>query len=311
VSFSIPVTNYRLKLADGIDPEEMATDLEASFVEHGMDTVALDAELEKEAAGGKTFFRMFIGFMSLGLLVGVAGLGVVSTRAVVERRQQIGVLRAIGYRRRMIQLSFLLEASFISLLGIVIGTVLGIVLGWQAYTDIKQDEGIDTIRFGIPWIQIGVILALTYVASLLATFLPARQASRVYPAEASVTSRGLRHPESLTTSRWIQESSQRRARHSGESRNPEGWRSAYTQSATFSRGRRRKSAEDLQTRGVAMTGRLRFRTPRRCCCALRPAARGSERATAEPGPAPVVGPAGYANPSRISDGPRPSPARLR
>ncbi len=184
VSFSIPVTNYRLKLADGIDPEEMATDLEASFVEHGMDTVALDAELEKEAAGGKTFFRMFIGFMSLGLLVGVAGLGVVSTRAVVERRQQIGVLRAIGYRRRMIQLSFLLEASFISLLGIVIGTVLGIVLGWQAYTDIKQDEGIDTIRFGIPWIQIGVILALTYVASLLATFLPARQASRVYPAEA-------------------------------------------------------------------------------------------------------------------------------
>ena len=31
---------------DGIDPEEMATDLEASFVEHGMDTVALDAELE-------------------------------------------------------------------------------------------------------------------------------------------------------------------------------------------------------------------------------------------------------------------------
>ena len=38
--------------------------------------------------------------------------------------------------------------------------------------------------FSIPWIQIGVILAVTYAASLLATFLPARQASRVYPAEA-------------------------------------------------------------------------------------------------------------------------------
>ena len=134
--------------------------------------------------GAKTFFRIFIGFMALGLLVGVAGLGVVSTRAVVERRQQIGVLRAIGYRRRMIQLSFLLESSFVALLGILIGTTLGIVLGWQAYNDIKEDEGIDTIRFSIPWIQIGVILALTYLASLLATFLPARQASRVYPAEA-------------------------------------------------------------------------------------------------------------------------------
>ena len=64
------------------------------------------------------------------------------------------------------------------------GTTLGIILGWQAYNDIKQDEGIDTIRFSIPWIQIGVILAATYAASLLATFLPARQASRVYPAEA-------------------------------------------------------------------------------------------------------------------------------
>ena len=84
----------------------------------------------------------------------------------------------------MIQLSFPMESSFISLLGIFIGTSLGIILGWQAYNDIKEDEGIDTIRFAIPWVQIGIILAVTYAASLLATFLPARQASRVYPAEA-------------------------------------------------------------------------------------------------------------------------------
>ena len=184
IPFSVPVINYRLKLADGVDVKAAARSVEASFLEHGMDTEVLEEELEKEAAGSRAFFRLFIGFMALGLLVGVAALGVVSTRAVVERRQQIGVLRAIGYRRRMIQLSFLLESSFISLLGIVIGTSLGIVLGWQAYTDIKQDEGIDTIKFGIPWIQIGVILAATYVASLLATYLPARQASRIYPAEA-------------------------------------------------------------------------------------------------------------------------------
>ena len=184
IPFPVPITNYRFKVADGVDPKEVARGMEASFLEHGMDTEVLEEELEKEAAGAKTFFRLFIGFMALGLLVGVAGLGVVSTRAVVERRQQIGVLRAIGYRRRMIQLSFLLESSFISLLGIFIGTTLGIVLGWQAYNDIKQDEGIDTIRFSIPWIQIGIILAVTYAASLLATFLPARQASRTYPAEA-------------------------------------------------------------------------------------------------------------------------------
>ena len=53
--------------------------------------------------------------MGLGLVVGVAALGVITARSVVERRQQIGVLRAIGFQRRMVQLSFLLESSFIAL----------------------------------------------------------------------------------------------------------------------------------------------------------------------------------------------------
>ena len=184
IPLPVPITNYRFRVADGVDAKEVARSMEASFLEHGMDAKVLEEELEKEAAAAKTFFRLFIGFMALGLLVGVAGLGMVSTRAVVERRQQIGVLRAIGYRRRMIQLSFLLESSFISLLGILIGTTLGIVLGWQAYNDIKEDEGIDAIRFAIPWLQIGVIIVTTYLFSLLATFLPALQASRIYPAEA-------------------------------------------------------------------------------------------------------------------------------
>ena len=43
--------------------------------------------------------RLIQGFLGLGLLVGVAALGVISARAVVERRQQIGVMRAIGFRR--------------------------------------------------------------------------------------------------------------------------------------------------------------------------------------------------------------------
>ena len=184
IPFPVPITSYRFKLAEGVDPSTAAKALESAFLEHGMETVVLQEELDKEAAAGRTFFRLFTGFMALGLLVGVAALGVVSTRAVVERRQQIGVLRAIGYRRRMIQLSFLLESSFISLLGILIGTTLGIVLGWQAYNDIKAAEGIQNLEFAIPWFQLGVILVVTYGFSLLATFLPSRQASRVYPAEA-------------------------------------------------------------------------------------------------------------------------------
>ena len=182
--FSVPVTTYRFKLVEGADASKVAKSLEASFFENGMNAEVGKEELEKETEGSRTFGRLFTGFMALGLLVGIAALGVVSTRAVVERRQQIGVLRAIGYRRSMIQLSFLLESSFISLLGMLVGTTLGIVLGWQAFNDIKDEEGLDTLRFVIPWAQIAVILAVTYAFSLLATFLPARQASRISPAEA-------------------------------------------------------------------------------------------------------------------------------
>ncbi len=182
--FPVPITTYRFRVAEGVDMKQAARSLEASFLEHGMETEVLEELAAREQAAGRSFINLFTGFMGLGLFVGIAALGVVSTRAVVERRQQIGVLRAIGYRRGMVQLSFLLESSFVALLGAIIGVVLGIVLGWNAVADIQDDEGIDSIRFSVPWLQIAVILVATYVFSLLATFFPARQASRIYPAEA-------------------------------------------------------------------------------------------------------------------------------
>jgi putative ABC transport system permease protein len=45
-------------------------------------------------------------------------------------------------------------------------------------------QQISGIRYTVPWSTLGVIVGLAYFASLLTTFLPASQASRVYPAEA-------------------------------------------------------------------------------------------------------------------------------
>jgi putative ABC transport system permease protein len=149
-----------------------------------MEAEALEALFREGLATFHAFINIFIGFMGLGLVVGVASIGVVMTRAVVERRQQIGVLRAIGYRRRMVQLSFLLEASFVALFGTAIGVVLGLVLSYTAIRDIRAEEAEENLRWVVPWFQIGVIVTVTYVFSLLGTYLPARQASRIYPAEA-------------------------------------------------------------------------------------------------------------------------------
>ncbi len=74
------------------------------------------------------FFRMFDVVLRLGLLVGVLSLGVLGLRAVVERRRMIGVLRAIGYRRRDIMTGLLAEATLTATIGVVVGLSVGIVM---------------------------------------------------------------------------------------------------------------------------------------------------------------------------------------
>jgi putative ABC transport system permease protein len=156
--------------------------LEASFQQNGMETEVLEELVKEQTDANRAFNNLFIGYMGMGLIVGIAALGVISLRAVVERRQHIGVLRAIGYRQRMIQISFILESSFIALLGIAIGVGLGIILSYNLVNDIQ--DNIETLRFSIPWARIIFIVLIAYLFSLITTFLPAYQASRIYPAEA-------------------------------------------------------------------------------------------------------------------------------
>ena len=184
IPYEIPFTTYNIRVAEGVDPIETASQLDAAFPEYGLESRSLVEIAEESVAANKAFNYLFTGFMALGLMVvGVASLGVISLRAVVERRQQIGVLRAIGYRRGLIQLSFLTESSFIVLLGVAIGIGLG-GRYFPTTSSRKIQRDVDTIRFDIPWIQIIVIIAIAYLFSLATTFLPARQASNIYPAEA-------------------------------------------------------------------------------------------------------------------------------
>ena len=106
----------------------------------------------------------------------------ISARAVVERRHEIGVMRSIGYSRRMVQMSFLAESSFIGLLGITLGLVLGLITGINVISDIRTDE--PNIQLIIPWGKLILIGVGGYLFSLLTTYLPAVQAARTAPAEA-------------------------------------------------------------------------------------------------------------------------------
>jgi putative ABC transport system permease protein len=175
---------YWLGLREGTDARAVATRLEATFLSNGVEAEALAETLEDGIAAQKTFNYIIEGFMGLGLIVGVAALGVITARSVVERRQQIGVLRSLGFQRRMIQAAFLLESSFIALTAIIVGTALGLVLGYNIIADSAKQPSWDTLSLTVPWLSLGLIFLLVYVVALATTLAPAVRASRVYPAEA-------------------------------------------------------------------------------------------------------------------------------
>ena len=174
--------SYMFRLNEGVDAEATAKTMEAAFLEHGLQTKVIAEEMRDEAGIEKMFNLLLQGFMGLGLVVGIAALGVIAARSVVERRQQIGMLRAIGFQKGMVQLSFLLEPSFVALLGIALGIALGAMLSYNLIEEIGKD--VEGLEYRVPWLNVGAVVVIAYLASLLTTFLPARQASNVYPAEA-------------------------------------------------------------------------------------------------------------------------------
>jgi putative ABC transport system permease protein len=94
------------------------------------------------------------------------------------------MLRAIGYQRSMVQLSFLLESGFIALSGIVLGIGLGLTFAWSLFTSGQFGETSNGVAFTVPWAQVIAVVAFAFIASLLMTYLPARSASKVAIAEA-------------------------------------------------------------------------------------------------------------------------------
>jgi putative ABC transport system permease protein len=177
-------TTYLFALRAGVDPKATAKHLESAFLANGMQADALKDVLHDTVAASLTFDRLIMGFMGLGLIVGVAALAVISARSVVERRQQIGVLRSIGFRRRMVEAIFLLESAFVALTSILVGTLLGIVVGHNVIADSQRQGTFANLAMHVPWLTLAVIFAIVFAVAMATTLVPARRAARVYPAEA-------------------------------------------------------------------------------------------------------------------------------
>jgi putative ABC transport system permease protein len=174
---------FYVALREGVDPQQVADRLQANLLANGVKADTFRTLVDEQLRGTTAFIRLLQGFLALGLVIGIAGLGVVMVRAVRERRREIGMLRAMGFQARVVRRAFLVEASFIAVQGIVIGGALGLVTGFSVLSSSTAfgDQG---LSFKVPWLPIGGLAVAALVASLIAVAAPAHQASRIKPAVA-------------------------------------------------------------------------------------------------------------------------------
>jgi putative ABC transport system permease protein len=178
-----PPRRHYVEVTEGTDPDELAESLNAEFLANGADASTFRAEVDKELAQNEGFFNLMQGYLALGLLIGIAGLGVVMIRAVRERRREIGMLRAMGFPARVVRRAFLLEAAFVALQGSLIGIGLGLLTAYEVLVN-SSTFGDQPLPFAVPWVALAVILVAPLLASLVATAAPATQAARIRPAAA-------------------------------------------------------------------------------------------------------------------------------
>jgi putative ABC transport system permease protein len=114
----------------------------------------------------------------LALAVIIALIGIVNTLmlSVFERTHEIGLLRAVGMKRRQIRAMIRSESVILAVFGAVIGIVVGTGLGLALVSSLHS-QGITVTN--IPWSSLVVFLILAAILGLIAASWPARRAARL------------------------------------------------------------------------------------------------------------------------------------
>jgi putative ABC transport system permease protein len=140
----------------------------------------------------RTFFAIFDMFLGIfgSLALAVASLGIINTlvMAILERRREIGVLKALGAADRDVRQLFFAEAGVMGL----VGGVFGVLLGWAIGRAIQLATMIYLKRQGmnppniwsVPWWLVLGAIAFSVVISLASGIYPASRAARLDPVEA-------------------------------------------------------------------------------------------------------------------------------
>jgi putative ABC transport system permease protein len=140
-----------------------------------------------QAAGsfvqGVARIKLFLtGIAALALIIGGFGIANVMLASVGRRTREIGVRMAVGAQRRDVLLQFLLEAATLSLLGGLVGAIVGAALILVLGSRFAAGGG--TSAVGLQAAPIAIALALSVAVGVIFGYLPAQRAARLDPIRA-------------------------------------------------------------------------------------------------------------------------------
>ena len=172
----------RIGADDAASIAEAANDLEAYFERRGLRVSDVQTVIEEQAEMEANFEIIVVLLLVMAILLAiVGGLGLMGTMSinVIERTREIGVLRAVGAPNRSVARVFILEGIVIGVLSWIFGAVLSIPLGkWlgDAVSVSLMGTPMD-FTFSMPGLWLWLVTVI--VLSALASFVPARNASRL------------------------------------------------------------------------------------------------------------------------------------
>ncbi|MEZ5114676.1 MAG: ABC transporter permease [Candidatus Nanopelagicales bacterium] len=164
-------------LREGVDLETGKAAVESALSSFPSLTVATVSEqIASVVAQVDAFLVLFTALLGMALLIAVLGIANTLALSIVERTREIGLLRAVGMSRRQVRWMITSEAVVTALFGAVVGSVLGLGLGWVVVTALSADG---LTAFSLPVAQIATWLVVSALAGVVAAGLPARKAARL------------------------------------------------------------------------------------------------------------------------------------
>jgi putative ABC transport system permease protein len=176
---------FDIYVKPGTDPETVRSAIHDRWSKS--DSLFTMSRQECKHELGKQIDRVyFFAYVQQALVGLVALLGVMSAMliSVLQRRRELGLLRAVGASRAHVLRSVLAEAGVMGVIGAVIGVLVGLALEWYVVRILVPDDAGFLFPMTIPWLQLGIVAVLAILLPLLVGIWPALQATRLRIADA-------------------------------------------------------------------------------------------------------------------------------